>query len=294
MEFFEEELNFTYKSDDVIQNYARTFKLGKQEATRLTADPKSIEGIICIYGIIKNARIKTNIGSKPQVTNLKALLTSLNQKIPPHLEALFSYKDIYSICHTIGAVHLEGNAKVDEIQYNAKIVNVDEASTVELIPNTRFKEVLKANASIQGSFLATGTVSAEIPDSLTSALLQDYISIGSNVQIQLSSNMNYIGKFTYSLKFPVVQSLGVGSDECTWILNPDEEQNKLLGDQFLVQIIAVPKGTSKLIYEANGVFKVDMGIFSFQQTKETKKYKIEIDLPFAIQKDKIISSSPSI
>jgi len=280
MEFFEEELDFTYKSDDVIKNYVQAFRLGKQNTTRMAND---IDSIIDVYGIVKSARIKTNIGSKPQVTNLKTLLISSGKKIPSHLETLFANKDIYSICHIIGAVHLKGNINVDEIQYNAKIVNINEASTVDLIPNTRFKEVLKANASIQGSFLATGTVSAEIPDSLTRALLQDYISIGSGVHVQLSSNVNYIGKFTYSLRFPVVQSLGVASDECTWVLNPDEEQNKLLGDQFLVQIIAVPKGTKKLIYESYGVFKVDMGIFSFQQTKETKKYNIEIDLPFTSQ-----------
>ena len=96
------------------------------------------------------------------------------------------------------------------------------------------------------------------------------------MKIQLSSNAGFVGKFTYSLKFPVIQSAGIASNFCNWILNPID--TPLLGDQLLIQTIAVPKGTEKITYKVKGVCKADKGLFWKQQTMETEEYNIRVDL----------------
>ena len=98
------------------------------------------------------------------------------------------------------------------------------------------------------------------------------------MQIQLSSNASFIGKFNLSVKYPVVQSVGIASNSCSWVLSPDEKKTPLLGDQVLVQTIAVPKGVDGLTYSAYGVVKVDRGLFHFQEQKRTQEYQIAVKL----------------
>ncbi len=267
MKFLEEEMLFTEKLDlQKSQHLKEIFH------TKAFSTLKNIEGESEVIGI------KMRIGNEPIVRNLKRLLELSNAVLPPETQILFEKSDIYTIVHGVGAIRTEGRADVDEIQYHAEVIGMDDAQTIDLIPNTRFKEVLKANVNFEGAMTASGNVSGKVPPNLLSTLTQKYISLGGDMQIQLSANANFVGKFTYSLKFPVVHSIGIASNKCSWVLNPDEDKTPLLGDQLLVQTIAVPKGTTSMRMKLHGVLKVDRGLFWKHETKSTKPIEVSLNL----------------
>ncbi len=102
------------------------------------------------------------------------------------------------------------------------------------------------------------------------------INLGGDLKLELSSSTNFVGKINFSVQLPIVQSIGIASNKCSWILNPD--LNPLLGDQLMVQTLAVPKGTTEVTYEIKGLVKVDKGLFSSTETKETSTQTIPIKL----------------
>jgi len=266
MNCFEETLNFTQDSP-VVRKRGLIESTDKFKGTKRLISNENEQSIL---------GITVRLGNTPIVKDLKNLFTYAEKSIPADLQVLFDKRDIYLIVHMIGAVRLNGSAKVDELQYNAEIVNANGAQTIDLLPNTTFRELASLSIGIEGSLSGRGNFSATIPSSLSQALLEQEITLGGDMKIQLSSNNNFVGKFIYSLKFPVIQSTGISSNFCTWILNP--QNTPLLGDQLLIQTLAVPKGTDKIIYKAKGVCKADKGLFWKQQVMETKEYDIEVNL----------------
>ncbi len=264
MEFIEETLHFAQVLKPKDSPFSKSFSV-----KGLTTIDK-----ISVSGAAKVAGITVRLGNQPIVRNLKKLLELSNKKIPPEIEVLFEKRDIFSVVHGIGAMRVQGNADVDELQYHAKVVDIDDAQTIDLIPSTKFREALRASVTIEGAMAASGNVSASVPEELKAALLPKYIDLGGDMRVQLSSNASFIGKFVYSMKFPVIQSIGVASDSCSWVLNPDESKTPLLGDQMLIQVITVPKGISELKYNVYGVVKVDRGFIHRQETKKTGEYQI--------------------
>ncbi|PKP58151.1 MAG: hypothetical protein CVT88_07830 [Candidatus Altiarchaeales archaeon HGW-Altiarchaeales-1] len=269
MEFVEEKLEFVdpVKIEDslLMKSFSRN----------------SIPAIKKNLSDVETAGVIVRIGNRPIVRNLKEILELSNANIPPEIEVLFKKSDIYSIVHGIGAIRVEGNASIIELQYHAKVENINGAQIIDLIPSTKFRDVVKVGVIIQGSMSAIGATSIQIPEELTRTLLPKYLSLGGDMRIQLSSNASFIGKFDFSVKFPVVQSLGASSDSCSWVLNPDEHKTPLLGDQQLIQIIAVPKGTTKLKYKSWGVLKVDRQPwipFIGDETKKTSDVDLDVDL----------------
>lgn len=267
MKFFEQELSFT---DDI--------DIKASEDLKGVFHSQALEKLSDMSGETENIGVMMRIGNEPIVRNVQRLLELSNATLPPETQILFDKSDLYIVVHGIGAIRLKGKARVKELQYHAEMTNVTGAATIDMIPNTHFKEVVRANINFEGAMAATGNVSAKIPDNLVSSLTQKYIPVGGDMKIELSSNASFVGKFTYSVKFPVVQSLGVTSNKCSWVLNPDEDQTPLLGDQLLVQTIAVPKGTKELEFSAYGVIKVDRGLFWKMETKETDRISIKINL----------------
>jgi hypothetical protein len=221
--------------------------------------------------------IKIRLGNEPIVKNLLELLQATGSVVPAEISTLFKTKDIYSVVHAIGAIRTEGKAKVSELQYEAQVKGIPGVQTIDLLPNTSFKDVWKLNMNFEGSMSANGNFSATVPAELTQALIPNkFVTLGGDIKLQLANNSSFIGKFSCGLKLPVVQSLGIASNTCTWILNPQE--NPLLGDQLLVQTIAVPKGTQKITYSMFGVLKADKGILWKKQEIKTKVYEVEVAL----------------
>jgi len=257
MEYFEENLIFE-------EIKTRKLKRGLLDNTNKSTDiAPSILGIVL------------RLGNTPIVKDLKKLYEYSDKDIPADLKVLFEKKDIYLIVHAISAIRLSGSAKVDELQYNAEIIEKG-AQTIDLLPNTSFKELATLNLGFEGALSGNGNFSATLPVSLTQTLLPDEITLGADMKIQLSSNANFVGKFTYSLKFPVIQAAGVSSNFCTWVLNPQDKP--LLGDQLLIQTVAISKGAEKITYKVKGVCKADKGLFWKQQIMETVEHDIEVNL----------------
>lgn len=220
--------------------------------------------------------IKVRLGNAPIVYNLKRLMELSNQALPPEIEILFEQRDIYLVTHAVGIARVSGRAKVKEVQYNAEVVDLPGAQTIDLLPNSKFKTVLGANASLQGAVRAAGSFSAAIPEELSKALTGHNINLGGELDLELSANTQFVGKINFSIKLPLVQATGVSSNKCTWVLNPDA--NPLLGDQLLVQTIAVPKGTIQLTYSVKGLIKVDKGLLHKTESKETSTQTIQLNL----------------
>ncbi|HNW97774.1 MAG TPA: hypothetical protein PKK00_05100 [Bacteroidales bacterium] len=267
MKYFEQKLEFKeplqLQSSDLIKSFS----------------DNSIPTLKKLHGDAQEAGIIVRLGNEPIVRNLEEVLTLSNSEVPPEIKVLFNKCKIFTIVHAIGAIRVEGKAHVNELQYHAEVITSDgNFQTIDLLPNTRFKEVFKANINFSGSMSANGNFGIEIPDVLKNNLSTKYLSLGGDMKIQLASEASFIGKFTYSVKFPVVQSIGIASNKCSWVLNPDEEQTPLLGDQLLVQTIAVPKEANSIKYNIYGVLKVDRGLWWKQQTKNTDVYSVDVSL----------------
>lgn len=223
--------------------------------------------------------LRVRIGNRPIVTNLKKVLESVHTTLPPSIAFQFQDRELYSIVHAFGVTRKSGKGNVIELQYEAEMVEIGNkqlAQTVELIPHTRFKEVFKADTNISIGLSTNGIASAKIPERLNSHLLQDYICIGGDLDLQLSNSNSFIGKLSYSLNYPVVISTGIASNGCHWVLKPDEKNTPLLGDQLLVQIVSVPKHTEHIIYRIKGTVKVDQGLLYKLQSKETDILEIKV------------------
>lgn len=265
MKFIEEKLEFKDKISNEKHPLEKSFGLMAKSF------PKNI-------GDIEEAGIVVRIGKNPIVYSYERLLKKSNSKLSPQIEQIFEKRDVFSIVHAVGIIRQEGKAAVDELQYHAEVNNVKGAQTIALIPDTRFKKALTINGQLEGCISAMGTVSAGVPEDLSKSLLPDYLDFGANMKVQLSSNMNFLGKFSYTVFIPITQSIGIGSNQCDWVLNPDMDKSPLLGDQLMIQNIAVPKGTQKLKYKVFGRVKVDRGLFYHQQEKQTKDYTLDVSL----------------
>ncbi len=225
---------------------------------------------------LKILDVTFRLGNRPIVRNLYRLFELDKKTLPTELQLLYEKKELFTIVHAIGTV--SQGAKIQELIYDAEILDLDEAQTIDLVPNTKFNEWLKLETGYELALSANGNVSAKIPEELTKTLeLTETVELGGGIEIKTTNTGSLSGKFTFSFKFPVTQSMGVGSNKCMWILNPDKEK-PLNGDQLLLQTIAVPKGTKKIKFKISGEITADKGIFWKKQTQKTEPMIIEVKL----------------
>jgi hypothetical protein len=219
--------------------------------------------------------VKVRMANNPLVYNLRDFSRKGNKEI---FENASSESEHYLIVHAISAIRTSGNAKVEELSYTATSSEPEKLQTVGLIPETKFNEKLRADLDFMGAIGISGEASLSIPAVVMSNLLQEFIDIAPGLKLQLSTALGFVGKFTYSFKTPIIQSAGIGSNSCTWILKPDENKTPLLGDQLLVQSVRVPLGSKRIIYKISGSIIADKGILWKQQEKKTPEYEIEVKL----------------
>lgn len=216
--------------------------------------------------------ITLRLGNQPLVYDLSKLQRQTNKTLSK------SDTRAFMIVHVISAFRTQGKAKVDELQYSAVCSDPWNLKTTDLIPQTRFNQVFKGSLNISGALNLSGQASLDVPSIVTETLLDEFVGIG-DLKLQLCTASEFIGKFTLTHYTPVIQSVGVGSNACHWIINPNEEKTPLLGDQRLVQVIDVPSFCTTLNYTISGVVKADKGLFWRQQELRTPDYTIELILP---------------
>ena len=260
MNYFEQELIFS------TENSTKSLNRGLQEMKLPDFDSAEILGI------------KIRLGNQPLVYNLKDLIKKSGKQNSSSANERIENKDYYLIVHAISALRTKGRAKVEELHYFADAIDPNTLQTIDLIPKTRFKEVLKANLKLAGGLNLKGETFFDVPITLTESLISEFINIGASMRLQLSTSAEFIGSYSYSVQIPVVQSAGISSNSCSWILKPDENKTPLLGDQLLIQSIGVPVGCKSVSYKINGLIKADKGIFWKQQEKKTDDLIIEVKL----------------
>ncbi|MGF7039722.1 hypothetical protein [Mucilaginibacter lappiensis] len=202
--------------------------------------------------------LKIRIGNKPVVRNLKKLIELSNQQLPPEVSVLFENYNIFTVTHAIGVIQISGNASLNELQFNGEIVDAD-ATTIDLLPDTAFKSLLSINGDYEAAMKAGGSFSAKLPNELTNALSGKSISLGGDIDLHLSSNTQFVGKISASIKFPLIIATGKNSSHCSWVIKRD--QDPLLGDQLLIQTVAVAKTCTAMTYKVKATAKVKHGFF---------------------------------
>lgn len=258
--YFESELVFSPASvqEPVTENSKGLF----------SEPPFAVPGPAQILGI--NVRI----GNKPLVYDLKVLAGKGRKRSALRLD---KHRDHYLVVHTIGALRTSGKSTLNELQYFAEALH-GSLQTIDLIPATHFKTRLSSGLQLEGSLSVNGETSLDIPTELLQSLLPKVIPIGANMQLQLSASADFAGKFSFRIQSPVVQSMGIGSSFCSWVLNPDEHRQQLLGDQLLIQSISVPKGTKEIIYKVSALARVYKGILQSFEEKRTPEFKLHVTL----------------
>lgn len=226
-------------------------------------------------GIAQIFNVRLRVGNAPIVKNLAQLFRLNKSKMPADLKALYKEKELYSVVHAIGTV--SQGAKIEQLVYDAEVLDPSGAQTLDLIPNTEFKKWFGGDVNINLSLSASGNISVESPKTITTSTDMNYLNLGGGISLQTGSQSNLSGEFKFSFQFPVTQSMGISSNHCTWILNP-ESGKPLNGDQLLMQIIAVPKGSKTLKYRIKAEITADKGWFWAAKTKETKPLVIDIPL----------------
>jgi len=264
MEYFESELIF----EPALPPKRKAPKEYTPEAFQESVHEQGYEAHTELLGI------KVRVGNKPLVVNLKQFAKPIGV-----VKGHGSYnKDYYLIIHSISAIRTKGKAKVDELHYYAESDSKSQLQTIDLIPGTRFQEVFKAGLNYEVALSLTGEALIDVPAEFSDSSVLDMMNIGGGIRLQTTADLSLAGKLMYSIQFPVVQSAGIASNTCAWVLAPDEINTPLLGDQLLIQSVAVPANTKSISYKLQGKVKVDKGIFWKHREKETPVYKVEVEL----------------
>ncbi len=222
--------------------------------------------------------IKLRLGNQPLAYDLEKLQQhSGKATVHPKVSGTRQFM----VVHVMSALRIQGKARVDELHYSAVSSNPLSLQTIGLIPQTKFDQFMKGSFGLSGALNIFGQVSTEIPPIVTETLVNQFIDLGAGMKFQLCTASEFIGKYTFNLQTPIIQSSGMGSNACDWIIYPNEEKIPLLGDQLLIQLVSVPCSCDTLNYTISGLVRADRGIFWRQQELRTPQYNVEVKLPIA-------------
>jgi hypothetical protein len=209
------------------------------------------------------------IGELPVVRSLRKLAELGGKQLPPEISALKG--ETYMITHAVGINAAEKPNSIQRISYRASF-NDPGATTLELLPNTSFKEFFVGKLKFEASIAANGT--AKTPELLSK--LAEIINLGVGAELKVATEASMIGNLTLSLKSVKIQATGQMGATATWQFDRDE--NPLVGDQVLVQTIVVPKGQKKLTFSLQGFAIIDHGWFQRPVSIETPVTQVEVEL----------------
>lgn len=248
----------------------------KPRATKIL-DPWLIEGIAVegFGSVEKGAPDKLlsgytlTLGDRPYVRSVRKLYKHRGQALPPEIAALKG--ETYILAHAVGLVAKSGPNKIDRISYQASFS--DAGSTIELFPNTRFKEYFTASTKFEAGVSADGY--AKLPDQV-GKLAKEIINIGAGAELQVGAEASIVGKLTLTLKTPKVQAVGNSSSAVHWQFDRDEDP--LVGDHVMVQTVVVPKGQEKLTLRMRASASIDPGVFRRPVQITTDELTADVEL----------------
>lgn len=215
--------------------------------------------------------ISLRVGDRPIARSIRKLYDLRGLQLPPEIAALPG--DTYLITHAIGAIAQEGANTIDILGYTATFEEL--GSTIELFPNTRFKEYLSVDLKFSSGISADGY--AKLPQQVGQLLTTlAPINLGAGAELKLAASATMVGSVGFSVKTPKIQTIGNGASSASWQFNKDKDP--LVGDQIMLQTVVVPKGQKKLTYTLQAYMLIDPSWFQRPVRYETKPFKVVVDL----------------
>jgi hypothetical protein len=223
-------------------------------------------------GVPAQPPVRLQVGNRPLVRNMARLYALNDRQLPPEYASLNG--EVYLVVHAVGLIAEARANDVRILGYQASFA--DRGSTVELFPNTAFKEFLRVSAKVEfgGGVLADGH--AELPDKVGGLVPGNVLKLGAGADLHLSTEAKVLGKLTLSLKTPVIQAVGHAASTVQWQFNKDADP--LVGDQVLVQTLLVPRGQESVTFRLRGFAVLAGGLFRPALRLETDEVEAKVDL----------------
>jgi hypothetical protein len=209
------------------------FELGTDDAIDpglLTAPDRKVYGGTPTE--IKQKRIRIRLGERPTARNLRLLLESAGQALPPNLSVYKGY-NIWLINLSVGIVKEGGWQDVTQLGLYTELPVKPRFTVLSLLPETRFIQRLTAGFECKALVEANGA--AKIPD-LAESLIGVPVSAGASAEGKASVNVGW--NLSFSVLTPVVTAVGKGDRRAEWILEASEKP--LVGDQDLMFTVLAP------------------------------------------------------
>jgi hypothetical protein len=212
---------------------------------------------------------EVRLGNRPFVRSMRRLYEEGGRQLPPDIAALNG--ETYIITHGLGVNVVDGKArKIDKIGYRASFRGA--GSTIELLPNTRFREYISVGGKLEVQIGADGYVKTPPVKMAVSQVLQ----LGAGVELSLATDAKVVGQVSFSVKSVEIQAVGSASSTATWQL--DRADYPLVGDQQFLQTIVAPRGQESLEFELQGFAVIDASLFRRPVRVQTETLTVELAL----------------
>jgi hypothetical protein len=207
--------------------------------------------------------LNVRLSDRPLPKNLCKLYAKSHAALAAEL-AVFDTYDLWLIPHSVGVLRKFGSAQVTALGYEADFHDAEQVYTLDMLPQTRFTTIIGGSIRLEADLGLEGH--AELPEPARK-LLDSLESLGGDARLKFSSDAKLLGRISFSLLSPAIQSVGVGKHRIVWQLDLDSQP--LLGDQILLQTVAVPAGTKQLQFQAKAYALIKSHAFSFPAMFET-------------------------
>jgi hypothetical protein len=220
-------------------------------------DESAVPDEISIKGLL------VRLGNRPLAKNLRSLYEKAHRELPSDLAVFDSY-DLWLVPHSVGILRRHGSALVHAVGYEADFCDAEQVYTLDMLPQTKFVTLVEGSVQAEADIGIEGN--AELPDA-AKLFLEATESIGGDARLKLSAETKLLGRISLSVMSSVVQSIGIGKPKIEWKIDVDDRP--LLGDQMLLQTIAVPAGTESLQFRAKAYALIKGNRFRFPAFFET-------------------------
>jgi hypothetical protein len=216
-----------------------------------------------------SGRYHLRVGSRPFARSIRAYYAANRRKLPPEYAAMRG--EVYVVTHAVGVLADAHPGRVATVGYDASFGGP--GSTVDLCPNTRFREWFGADLTFKAAIGAEGSVA--LPD-LVGELASTVIPIAAGAELQLAASAKMLGQLRLSVKTPKVQTVGRASTHVSWQLDKDAEP--LVGDQVLVQTVVVPREQETLTFKLQASAMIDRNALGWPVPLVTDTVTVEVGL----------------
>lgn len=194
---------------------------------------------------IQADKIRMYIGTRPFAFNLKKLYKKLGKEIPPEIQIFKSY-DAYILNHSVGVIKEGGIKKINQIGYLVNFPDDIEILVLDTMPQTKFISKIEGNFQFQADLNLNGELT--VPDSLTKLIAENIENVGIGGKLKASTVNSIVGRFSFAVVSPEIQSVGKGSKNSEWVFNKGDKE--LYGDDIeMFQIILVDRFVKEISFK---------------------------------------------